>query len=392
VRAALFKGPPLCPAVQPRPSRARARRERAAAGQADPRLPAAGAAVRATHPQGARVQAAHGRPRAHCGPRAARRRRERQGRCRARWASGWGGAHLPRGMAQRPAQLHLVVGNRRRRRGLRLHNPAATCTLQEFRRSQAGTRVCSGSCSPGAARPSAARADAGARRRGRRRRERRRRERAGDDRGAGARGGPRAAAAHLRGPAAHHRRDPGRGVRQQARRRRRVPGAGARGAAARRPSPPRASGRGACCAGSGAPCARARARRARGTGAQGGWLLGAHGARAALSGGAVVQGPNPTLSQVVESTGIVVTPYLEYPQLLGVLLRMLNEGTPPVRHEVLKARAPALRPGGSPACWDAALHRLQAALAMQSFVAAVKTALCGWAAPRGMAARQAGPI
>ena len=41
--------------------------------------------------------------------------------------------------------------------------------------------------------------------------------------------------------------------------------------------------------------------------------------------------------QVVESTGIVVTPYLEYPQLLGVLLRMLNESAPSVRHEVLKA-------------------------------------------------------
>jgi len=94
----------------------------------------------------------------------------------------------------------------------------------------------------------------------------------------------------------------------------------------------------------------------------------------------------------VESTGIVVTPYLEYPQLLGVLLRMLNEGTPPVRHEVLKARAPALRPGGSPACWEAALHSLQAALAMQSFVAAVKAMLCGWAAPTGMAGRQAGPM
>lgn len=86
---------------------------------------------------------------------------------------------------------------------------------------------------------------------------------------------------------------------------------------------------------------------------------------------------------MVESTGIVVTPYLEYPQLLGVLLRMLNEGTPPVRHEVLKARAPALRPGGSPACWEAALHSLQAALAMQSFVAAVKAACLAAQRPQG---------
>ena len=29
-------------------------------------------------------------------------------------------------------------------------------------------------------------------------------------------------------------------------------------------------------------------------------------------------------------------PYLEYPQLLGVLLRMLSEGTPVVRREVMK--------------------------------------------------------
>jgi FKBP12-rapamycin complex-associated protein len=40
--------------------------------------------------------------------------------------------------------------------------------------------------------------------------------------------------------------------------------------------------------------------------------------------------------QVVESTGFVVVPYLEYPQLLGVLLRMLAEGGPGVRREVMK--------------------------------------------------------
>lgn len=41
---------------------------------------------------------------------------------------------------------------------------------------------------------------------------------------------------------------------------------------------------------------------------------------------------------MVESTGLVMTPYIEYPQLLGVLLRMLNEGegSPLVRREVLK--------------------------------------------------------
>ncbi|KAL4435039.1 hypothetical protein ABPG77_003864 [Micractinium sp. CCAP 211/92] len=43
-----------------------------------------------------------------------------------------------------------------------------------------------------------------------------------------------------------------------------------------------------------------------------------------------------TLGQVVESTGFVVVPYLEYPQLLGMLLRMLSEGSPGVRREVMK--------------------------------------------------------
>lgn len=32
-------------------------------------------------------------------------------------------------------------------------------------------------------------------------------------------------------------------------------------------------------------------------------------------------------------------PYLEYPQLLGILLRMLSEGTPSVRREVMKVSA-----------------------------------------------------
>ena len=56
------------------------------------------------------------------------------------------------------------------------------------------------------------------------------------------------------------------------------------------------------------------------------------------------------LRQVVESTGMVMAPYLEYPQLLAVLLRMLNEGegSPHIRREVLKVTysilSPAIRP------------------------------------------------
>ena len=40
--------------------------------------------------------------------------------------------------------------------------------------------------------------------------------------------------------------------------------------------------------------------------------------------------------QVIESTGVVVTPYMEYPQLLGMLLHMLSEGSPQARLHVLK--------------------------------------------------------
>ena len=66
--------------------------------------------------------------------------------------------------------------------------------------------------------------------------------------------------------------------------------------------------------------------------------------------------------QVVESTGIVVTPYLEYPQLLGVLLRMLNESAPSVRHEVLKARR-------KPSCLlSAASHKWAAMHACQNLL------------------------
>ena len=40
----------------------------------------------------------------------------------------------------------------------------------------------------------------------------------------------------------------------------------------------------------------------------------------------------------MESTGVVVMPYLEYPQLLGMLLRLLSEGDLMCRAEVLKVR------------------------------------------------------
>ncbi len=61
-------------------------------------------------------------------------------------------------------------------------------------------------------------------------------------------------------------------------------------------------------------------------------------------------------AQVVESTGFVVVPYLEYPQLLGMLLRMLSEGSPGVRREVMKVlgiigaldpHTHKVRPGGA---------------------------------------------
>jgi serine/threonine-protein kinase mTOR len=46
---------------------------------------------------------------------------------------------------------------------------------------------------------------------------------------------------------------------------------------------------------------------------------------------------------VVESTGLVVIPYMQYPQLLAVLLRILSEGSPRARMEVVKV-SPALFP------------------------------------------------
>lgn len=41
-------------------------------------------------------------------------------------------------------------------------------------------------------------------------------------------------------------------------------------------------------------------------------------------------------SQIVENTGIVMAPYMDFPQLLAVLLRMLHEGGPQQRREVMK--------------------------------------------------------
>lgn len=42
-----------------------------------------------------------------------------------------------------------------------------------------------------------------------------------------------------------------------------------------------------------------------------------------------------TLGQIVENTGTVMTPYMDYPQLLAVLLKMLHEGTQVERREVM---------------------------------------------------------
>jgi hypothetical protein len=43
-----------------------------------------------------------------------------------------------------------------------------------------------------------------------------------------------------------------------------------------------------------------------------------------------------TLGLIVSSCGNVMGPYLEYPQLLSVLLRMLHEGLAAQRREVIK--------------------------------------------------------
>ena len=50
------------------------------------------------------------------------------------------------------------------------------------------------------------------------------------------------------------------------------------------------------------------------------------------------------MPQVVASTGIVVGPYNEYPQLLAILLRLLSEGSQPLRISVVKVRLPAAHP------------------------------------------------
>ncbi|GAX78992.1 hypothetical protein CEUSTIGMA_g6432.t1 [Chlamydomonas eustigma] len=43
-----------------------------------------------------------------------------------------------------------------------------------------------------------------------------------------------------------------------------------------------------------------------------------------------------TLGQIVESTGSVMTPYMDFPQLLAVLLKMLHEGSADIRKDVMK--------------------------------------------------------
>ena len=58
---------------------------------------------------------------------------------------------------------------------------------------------------------------------------------------------------------------------------------------------------------------------------------------------------------MVGSTGCVVSPYIEYPQLLGVLLRMLSEGTPSTRREVMKVRRGCWMKA---ACWMGLLRTL----------------------------------
>jgi FKBP12-rapamycin complex-associated protein len=43
-----------------------------------------------------------------------------------------------------------------------------------------------------------------------------------------------------------------------------------------------------------------------------------------------------TLGQMVGSAGCVMAPYLDFPQLLALLLRLLHEGGPPARREVMR--------------------------------------------------------
>ena len=43
-----------------------------------------------------------------------------------------------------------------------------------------------------------------------------------------------------------------------------------------------------------------------------------------------------TMGDLIESTGYVVAPYTDYPQLLGVLLKLLNESSFATRHKLIK--------------------------------------------------------
>lgn len=43
-----------------------------------------------------------------------------------------------------------------------------------------------------------------------------------------------------------------------------------------------------------------------------------------------------TLGQIVQSAGCVMSPYLDFPQLLSLLLRLLHEGSAPGRREVMR--------------------------------------------------------
>lgn len=45
------------------------------------------------------------------------------------------------------------------------------------------------------------------------------------------------------------------------------------------------------------------------------------------------------MAQIVESTGSVMTPYMDFPQLLALLLRMLHEGSIHDRLPIMKVRA-----------------------------------------------------
>jgi FKBP12-rapamycin complex-associated protein len=43
-----------------------------------------------------------------------------------------------------------------------------------------------------------------------------------------------------------------------------------------------------------------------------------------------------TLGQIVQSAGCVMWPYLDFPQLLALLLRLLHEGSAPGKREVMR--------------------------------------------------------